>query len=476
MNRRIRDWKQAKILVVGDVMLDQYWDGATLRISPEAPVPIVKVHHESERLGGAANVAANIVALGLDVELIGGVGSDRAGQTLHNLCSDLNIRADLICSSNDRTTVKLRVLSQHQQLLRLDFEADGSSYDREVLLNHFNDRLAAADIVVLSDYGKGFVSDCKSLIIAAKAAGKRVVVDPKSNDFSNYSGAYLVTPNYLEFEACVGSCLNAQDIIERGERLCLDHDIGALLITRGELGMILVSPHCQSLSLAAQARDVFDVTGAGDTVCAVVASALAAGEELHQAMVYANTAASIVVGKLGTASVTRAELDNDHEMGEAISGEIVALSSILPELMAARAHGEKIVMTNGCFDILHAGHVTYLTQAKALGTRLVVALNSDASVTRLKGSARPVNRLEDRMRVMRALSAVDWVVSFDEDTPLNLIEKINPDVLVKGGDYQLDDIVGTAHVRESGGEVVVLPFVSGQSTSGIIAKLGAQKI
>ncbi|MDA0824520.1 MAG: bifunctional D-glycero-beta-D-manno-heptose-7-phosphate kinase/D-glycero-beta-D-manno-heptose 1-phosphate adenylyltransferase HldE, partial [Proteobacteria bacterium] len=411
---------------------------------------------------------------GIRAELIGGVGRDGAGQTLRRLCADLNISADLICSETNRTTVKLRVISQHQQLLRLDFEADGAAYDNETLLKHFNDKLPDADIVVVSDYGKGFVSDCRSLINAAKAAGKRVVVDPKSNDFSNYSGAYLVTPNYLEFEACVGSCINEQDIIERGESLCRDHDIGALLITRGELGMILVSPHSESISLAAQARDVFDVTGAGDTVCAVVASALAAGEELHHAMIYANMAASIVVGKLGTASVTRAELDHGYAIRDEIAEETATLLNIFPEIMAARARGERIVMTNGCFDILHAGHVTYLTQAKALGTRLIVALNSDASVTRLKGAGRPVHRLEDRIRVMRALSVVDWVVSFDEDTPLNLIEKINPDVLVKGGDYKPDDIVGAAHVRESGGEVVVLPFVSGLSTSGIVAKLGAQ--
>jgi D-beta-D-heptose 7-phosphate kinase / D-beta-D-heptose 1-phosphate adenosyltransferase len=474
MNRRIRDWQEAKVLVVGDVMLDQYWDGTTLRISPEAPVPIVKVHQESERAGGAANVAANIVALDIQAELIGSVGRDAAGQTLRRLCADLNISADLICSETNRTTVKLRVISQHQQLLRLDFEADGATYDNKTLLKHFNDKLPDADIVVVSDYGKGFVSDCRSLIIAAKAAGKRVIVDPKSNDFSNYSGAYLVTPNYLEFEACVGSCINEQDIIERGENLCRDHDIGALLITRGELGMILVSPHRESISLAAQARDVFDVTGAGDTVCAVVASALAAGEELHHAMIYANMAASIVVGKLGTASVTRAELEHGYEIGDEMAEETATLLNLFPEIMAARARGERLVMTNGCFDILHAGHVTYLTQAKALGTRLIVALNSDASVTRLKGTGRPVHRLEDRIRVMRALSAVDWVVSFDEDTPLNLIEKINPDVLVKGGDYKPDEIVGAAHVRQSGGEVVVLPFVSGLSTSGIVAKLGAQ--
>ncbi|MFT4564020.1 MAG: D-beta-D-heptose 7-phosphate kinase/D-beta-D-heptose 1-phosphate adenosyltransferase [Gammaproteobacteria bacterium] len=474
MNRGIRGWKDVKVLVVGDVMLDQYWDGTTRRISPEAPVPIVKVHQESERVGGAANVAANVVALGIHTELIGGVGPDSAGQSLHRLCSELDISAALICSNSNRTTVKLRVLSQHQQLLRLDFETEGSTYDNDTLLRHFNDKLIDADIIVLSDYGKGFVNDCRSLIDAAKTAGKRVVVDPKSNDFSNYAGAYLVTPNYLEFEACVGSCVNEREIIERGERLCRDHDIGALLITRGESGMILVSPHCEPISLAAQARDVFDVTGAGDTVCAVVASALAAGEDLHHAMVYANTAASIVVGKLGTASVTRAELDPGYEMADETSEEIAPLSGVMREVIAARAQGERIVMTNGCFDILHAGHVSYLAQAKALGTRLIVALNSDASVTRLKGKGRPVQRLEDRVRVIRALAAVDWVVSFDEDTPLNLVETISPDVLVKGGDYKIDDIVGAAHVLESGGEVRVLPFVSGLSTSGILAKLGAQ--
>lgn len=462
--------------MVGDVMLDRYWSGATARISPEAPVPVVRVTEESERVGGAANVSANVVALGMDCDLIGGTGSDPAAERLQELCDACGIAAEFIRDPKCETTVKLRVMSQHQQLLRLDFEAQVPGYDVEGLRQTFTKKLGDADIVILSDYGKGFIADSRSLIAAAQVAGKRVIVDPKSTDFSRYVGAYLITPNIAEFEAAVGKCNSEQDIYERGTSLCRTNHFEAALITRGEHGMTLVSPNFAPITLKAQARDVFDVTGAGDTVCAVVSAALAAGVELADAVVYANAAAGVAVGKMGTAIVSIEELEHAL-ISSAVpqSTGVMSLPELLPQLIAARRRGERIVMTNGCFDILHAGHVAYLQLAQALGSRLVVALNSDRSVARLKGVGRPIHRLANRMAIVSSLACVDWVISFDEDDPRLLVEAISPDVLVKGGDYNVDDIVGGEYVLANGGEVRTVPYVDGLSSSAIIEKLLAER-
>jgi len=458
--------------VVGDVMLDRYWGGVTSRISPEAPVPVVRVEEKFERVGGAANVSANIVALGMESDLIGGVGDDYAAKRLKELCGECGITAELIRNPECETTVKLRVMSQHQQLLRLDFEHQMPKYDVEDFQRIFVAMLDNVDIVVLSDYGKGFIANSQSLIAAAQLAEKRVIVDPKSNDFSRYSGAYLITPNFVEFEAAVGKCNSEKEIYERGADLCRANKFEAVLITRGEHGMTLVSPSFAPITLEAQARDIFDVTGAGDTVCAVVSAALAAGVELVDAVIYANAAAGVAVGKMGTAVVSKQELEHAL-LSTAVpqSSGIVSIQELLPQLIDARNRGERIAMTNGCFDILHAGHVTYLQQARALGSRLVVALNSDKSVARLKGDGRPIHRLENRMAVVSSLACVDWVVHFDEDDPRSLVEAINPDVLVKGGDYNVDDIVGGRYVLENGGEVCTIPYVDGLSSSATIEKL-----
>ena len=458
--------------MVGDVMLDRYWGGVTSRISPEAPVPVVRVEEKFERVGGAANVSANIVALGMESDLIGGVGDDYAAKRLKELCGECGITAELIRNPECETTVKLRVMSQHQQLLRLDFEHQMPKYDVEDFQRIFVAMLDNVDIVVLSDYGKGFIANSQSLIAAAQLAEKRVIVDPKSNDFSRYSGAYLITPNFVEFEAAVGKCNSEKEIYERGADLCRANKFEAVLITRGEHGMTLVSPSFAPITLEAQARDIFDVTGAGDTVCAVVSAALAAGVELVDAVIYANAAAGVAVGKMGTAVVSKQELEHAL-LSTAVpqSSGIVSIQELLPQLIDARNRGERIAMTNGCFDILHAGHVTYLQQARALGSRLVVALNSDKSVARLKGDGRPIHRLENRMAVVSSLACVDWVVHFDEDDPRSLVEAINPDVLVKGGDYNVDDIVGGRYVLENGGEVCTIPYVDGLSSSATIEKL-----
>lgn len=464
---------RGNVLVVGDVMLDRYWSGQTRRISPEAPVPVVRVSEENERVGGAANVAANVAAMDGKVALIGGVGTDPAANRLEHLCRALGIEVVFVSDPTVETTVKLRVMSQHQQLLRLDFESEQVRYASAEIETLFRGKVAAADVVVLSDYDKGLLRDSRTLIAIAREAGKPVIVDPKSVDYERYAGATLITPNYAEFEACVGRCRDDVDIVDRARELCRQHGLESLLITRGERGMVLVRGDEEPLVLGADARDVFDVTGAGDTVCAALASALAGGMELADAVRFANTAAGIAVGKSGTATVSLDEIARAcaKSDGGTTTGAILADDALESVVQSARERGERIVMTNGCFDILHAGHVTYLNQAKALGTRLLVAVNSDASVGRLKGPGRPVHKLADRMAVLAALGAVDWVVSFDEDTPADLVRRVNPHVLVKGGDYAVADIVGGDYVLSIGGEVLSLPLVDGLSTSNVLARL-----
>jgi len=474
MKIHIPPFDQARVLVAGDVMLDRYWHGATSRISPEAPVPVVHVGQTEERAGGAANVALNIAALGAQIRLLGVTGDDEPAGLLETLLSGAGIDCHFQKIADTPTVTKLRVISRHQQLIRLDFEDGFDAIDGPALMESYRQGLDHCDVVVLSDYGKGTLADIESLIGLARAAGKAVLIDPKALDFSRYKGATLITPNMAEFEVVAGSCASEQDLIEKGNNLLEQHDLDALLVTRGEHGMTLLSRGAPEFHLPTQAREVFDVTGAGDTVISVLAAALAAGEGLPAATALANLAAGIVVGKLGTASVSVPELRRTAQHGQdAGFGEMNA-EQLQIAVEDARSHGERIVMTNGCFDILHAGHVAYLAEARRLGDRLIVAVNDDDSVKRLKGAGRPVNTLDRRMIVLAALESVDWVVPFSEDTPGQLICKIGPDLLVKGGDYRPEDIAGYDCVKQRGGDVVVLGFEDGCSTSDIIDTIRQQ--
>jgi D-beta-D-heptose 7-phosphate kinase/D-beta-D-heptose 1-phosphate adenosyltransferase len=474
MKIHIPPFDQARVLVVGDVMLDRYWHGATSRISPEAPVPVVHVGQSEERAGGAANVALNIAALGAQARLLGVTGDDEAATSLETLMSGAGIECRFQKIADTPTVTKLRVISRHQQLIRLDFEDGFAAIDSHALVESFRQELDQCDVVVLSDYGKGTLADVEPLIALARAAGKPVLVDPKALDFSRYHGATLITPNMAEFELVAGACASEQELVEKGNRLLEQHDLDALLVTRGEHGMTLLRRGAPEFHLPTQAREVFDVTGAGDTVISVLAAALAAGEDLPAATALANLAAGIVVGKLGTASVSVPELRRTAQHGQdAGFGEMNA-EQLQIAVEDARSHGERIVMTNGCFDILHAGHVAYLAGARRLGDRLIVAVNDDASVKRLKGAGRPINSVERRMTVLAALESVDWVVPFTEDTPEQLICNIGPDLLVKGGDYRPEDIAGYDCVKRRGGDVVVLGFEDGCSTSNIIDAIRQQ--
>lgn len=458
------------MLVAGDVILDRYVHGVTERVSPEAPVPVVRVSGTEERPGGAANVALNIRSLGLAVQLAGITGADDAAATLERQLAAAGVHCHFVPEPALTTVTKVRVISQHQQLLRLDHE---STYTRGADLERvFLSLLAQCACVVLSDYAKGTLACAQSMIAAARAAGIPVLVDPKGADFHRYRGATLVTPNQREFEAVVGPCPDDATLEARGRALCADLDLAAVLVTRGERGMLLVEPAgAGAVHLPARALEVFDVTGAGDTVIGVTAAALASGYPLRRAVEFANVAAGRVVEKLGTAAVTLDELNAALAGGDGAAHRIVARDAAAELLRHARARGERVVMTNGCFDILHAGHVEYLDQARRLGDRLLIAVNADASVTRLKGAGRPVNPLPARMRVLAALGCVDWVTSFEEDTPAALVGELAPDVLVKGGDYTVAAVAGADIVLGRGGRVEILPFVPGHSTSAVMAAI-----
>ena len=468
MSMTLPTFADSRVLVVGDVMLDRYWSGSTARISPEAPGPVVHVQNASDRPGGAANVALNLAALGCRVSLLGLVGSDSAAEALRFALDNTGVESHLQVSPDLATITKLRVISRNQQLIRLDFEDSLPLAAAEQLQAPFKELLQEHDLVLFSDYAKGSLQQIKSLIQLCKQREIPALVDPKQNDPSLYAQATLLTPNFAEFEAMVGPCPQEIDIQKKGQDLLSAHRLRALLITRGEHGLTLLRPGLAPFHQPSQAREVYDVTGAGDTVIATTAACMAAGTPLEDAVTFANLAAGLVVARLGTASVTAQELTAATESSNPPRTGVVNESQLHIALHQARAQGERIVLTNGCFDILHAGHIHLLQQAREFGDRLVVAINSDSSVKRLKGSSRPINSLERRMAILSAMSFVDWVVSFEEDTPERLITNVMPNVLVKGADYRPEEIAGASQVLAAGGQVQMIKLIDGLSTTALL--------
>ena len=471
MDFQLPDFTNSRVLVVGDVMLDRYWHGATSRISPEAPVPVVHVRQEEHRLGGAGNVALNIAALGGAVGILGLVGNDPQADILENLLEEAKVESQLSHYDEFPTITKLRVISRHQQLIRLDFEDGFCGVDLAPFFENYVRALEDYPVIILSDYGKGVLKDPQRFIRLARDRGRTVLIDPKRQDFTAYQGASVITPNLSEFETVVGKCRDEQEIAEKGGLLIESADIEALLVTRGEHGMTLLRRGEQPIHMPTLAREVFDVTGAGDTVISVLGAALSSGADLAEATHVANIAAGIVVGKLGTATTSVNEIHQAvHGIDEKSHG-VACVNELIRFIEVAKGQGEKVVMTNGCFDILHAGHVEYLQKARELGDRLIIAVNDDASVKRLKGQERPINALQERMDVLASLRFVDWVVPFSEDTPEELIKVISPDILVKGGDYAVEQIAGAPHVIAQGGEVIIIPFKEGCSTTRVIEQI-----
>lgn len=473
MKIKIPQFEKAKILVVGDIMLDRYWHGDVARISPEAPVPVVNIRKTEERVGGAGNVALNICSLGGHASLLGLIGDDENAGILENILEQTQVENCLLRIPNHPTISKLRVIGRNQQLIRLDIEENFSVFNEEAFFTAYANRLAASNLVIFSDYAKGTLRQIAKFIELARKMQKIILVDPKSKNFNIYRGATVITPNLSEFEAVVGHCNNDNLEIEtRALKLLDQYEFQAILITRGACGMSLISKNQPALHLPAEACEVYDVTGAGDSAIATLGAAMAVGEDLTQATVLANILAGVSVKKLGAAAVSIFELRRaiQHQQDD-LHARILNEENLLQQVTDARAHGEKIVMTNGCFDILHPGHVIYLEKAKSLGHRLIIAVNSDDSVRRLKGSKRPINKVQERMLVLAALDAVDWVVQFNQDTPKQLIKLIAPDILVKGGDYQINNIVGSQYVLSYGGRVEIIPFEEGFSTSAMLSKV-----
>ena len=458
------------VLVFGDIILDRYISGSVDRVSPEAPVPVLKPSNEEIRLGGAANVALNLSSLGSNTTLIGVTGKDESSIQIIDLLKKNNIKKAL-SKSNHPTISKLRILASQQQLIRIDNEEEFSETDWQSSLSNYRKyiNLKKNKVLIISDYEKGTLRNIPLIIREAKKLKKIILVDPKGDDFSKYKSADIITPNFQEFERVVGKVNSEPEITKKGKDLIKSLNLNSLLITRGSEGMTLLDKRNGKVvreDFPTEARDVFDVSGAGDTVIASIAAGLAGGFSLSESIRLANLAAGIVVGKSGTATVNQAELVPYLGLSESYVSfnEVKVYSKDLHE------RGKKIVFTNGCFDILHAGHVEYLEAAKELGDKLIVAINTDRSVRKLKGSSRPVNTLAHRAKVLASLQCIDKVVFFDEDTPIKLIKAIRPDVLVKGGDYKLKDIVGHKEVSQSGGSVVTIPLVKGLSTSKIISK------
>jgi D-beta-D-heptose 7-phosphate kinase / D-beta-D-heptose 1-phosphate adenosyltransferase len=469
------------ILCVGDVMLDRFLHGEIERISPEAPVPVIHLRETREMLGGAGNVASNIASLGATAVLVGLAGADEAGAKLRAIVQARGAILSALVETTHRPTIcKTRFVAGRQQVVRADDESRAPLHPDEeaALIDALTAHLPAAHAVIFSDYGKGVLSPALLArgIEAARAHGIPVFVDPKSDDFTRYRGATCITPNAREMAAAARAPVATEaEIAAAAQHLMAEAGLGAVLVTRSEKGMVLVQPEATH-SVSARAREVFDVSGAGDTVIAALALAYADGRSLEQAMHIANAAAGVVVSKLGTATADIAEVMHelsaqDEEGGAGAVPGLMTLETAQALVARWRAQGFAVGFTNGCFDILHPGHVSLLAFARTQCDRLIVALNTDESVQRLKGPSRPVNTLAQRAQVMAALRYVDGVVAFGEDTPLALITVLVPDVLVKGADYTVDEVVGGDVVTAAGGRVVLADLVPGQSTTGIIARM-----
>ena len=470
---KLPQFDSACVLVVGDVMLDRYWHGATRRVSAEAPIPIVEVEEVEDRLGAAANVALNVASLGARAVLVSMVGDDEAGELLTGKLEGAGINCHLTKVAGHHTATKLRIVSRNQQLLRADFERY-QPMDETALTDSLRVSLPGADNVLMSDYDKGVISDPQLVISAARKAQKLIMVDPKFKDFGLYRGANILKPNRLELQKAIGDWSTESEMVQGCQGLMNDFEIAAILVTRSSEGMTLINRNGDSTHFPARTREVYDVSGAGDTVIATLCAALGTGETLNDAVGLANIAAGLVVGHFGITSVSGPELrqeisrDTDFETGR------MSVEQLVPVVDEAKKRGEKIVLTNGCFDLLHAGHVEFLREAKNQGDRLIVAINSDESVRRLKGDDRPIIPLEHRMTILAGLGAVDWVVSFSADTPRDLLSALKPDVLVKGGDYDISQVVGADIVEALGGVVKVLPFLEDCSTSALVQKIREQ--
>jgi len=466
---------QPKILVVGDLMIDKYLWGECNRVSPEAPVQIINVKKETKVLGGAGNVANNLVSLGSKVDVISVIGGCEISNELRKLFKEINLSTDYLIEQKDRvTSKKTRIISAQQQVIRYDIESDEdiNKGSEKKLIEFFKSIVNKFELVVLSDYGKGVLTNSvvQEIIRIANSIGIKVIVDPKGSDYSKYTSAYLLTPNKKEASEATGINISDENSLKEAlRRLKESCKLNTSLITLSEEGIAIFDDQFRSHPTVA--KEVFDVTGAGDTVIAALGYALATKQDIDSAVVLANLAAGVVVGKIGSATASFEEIISYESMLHLSDPEqnIISIKKFIKILNDLRKSKNKIVFTNGCFDILHVGHVKYLEKAKKLGDILIVGINSDSSVSRLKGKTRPINSLNDRSHIIASLKSVDYVIPFDEDTPIELITAIVPDILVKGADYKNKNVVG----EEIAKELVLIDYIEGRSTSNTISKIQA---
>lgn len=462
-----------KIIVIGDLMLDRYYDGSVSRISPEAPIPILRLDSARNLLGGAGNVVTNLVSANQEVKIISSIGKDEAGDCILKLFSQIGVSTSAILQYNKRlTTLKTRYVSGNQQLLRVDEERIDfvDQFETEEIFRSCERELSETEVIILSDYAKGILTPelCQQICKSAQIKGIKVIFDVKENNFFKYQNAYLVKPNKKELEMLYGKEITSDEELYFAMTIVKEKlQCYKLLTTLGAEGMILLDEKGKFHTVKAQAQKVYDVVGAGDTVLAYLAVGIANGLSNDELLVLANTAASIKVSKSGTAPVGLMEIMS--LLDKAQNHKLISRSG-LKSILEGREN-RKIVFTNGCFDILHAGHVSYLKQARQLGDLLILGLNSDESVRRLKGEGRPVNGQAERAEVLAGLACVDYIVIFDEDTPAQLIQEITPNILVKGADYQHKEVVGREWVESHGGRITFIDFMEGKSTTNIINRI-----
>lgn len=454
-----------KILIIGDIILDRYIGGVADRISPEAPVPVINVNKTEDRLGGAANVAANVASLGASPTIIAACGNDDGAKIIKKILSRKFIKHCILCFNDEQTTTKARVISGTQQIVRLDSESIVKKSNALQLHEMFRNEIVNADCVIISDYGKGAIVNANLIINEARKLGKPVLVDPKGGDFSQYTNANILKPNLKEFESIVGDVSSVSDFECKAKKLIEELSLETLIITLGADGGAVFNSDGSSYKFKNKANGVFDVSGAGDTFIASLAVSLSLGDGLRDSVDKANIAAGISVSKPGTSTVSRAELNCKSEK------KILSQEDLINVVTELKEANRSIVMTNGCFDILHAGHVKYLSDAKSKGDILIVAINDDNSIGILKGIDRPINTLQSRMEVLSGLSSVDFIVPFSEKTPEALYKLVTPNVLVKGAEYAGQEIVGAEHVVSMGGSVELLPMKFGHSTTSIIHRI-----
>lgn len=461
---------KSKTLVIGDIILDEYWFGNSNRISPEAPIPIVNINNKDLRLGGAGNVALNLSKIDPNVTLVSSVGKDVDGKIIEKILKKKKIRSYLKKINIGKSIKKLRVFVGHHQMMRLDFESNKKNYEIKLDQN-LKKEIDKSKLIVLSDYNKGALTEVKKIIEYSKSKSKLIIIDPKGSDFSKYKYASIITPNMSEFIEIVGEVNNKNQLIKKARILIKKNNLIGILVTRGKDGMTFVTKD-KVIHKNAITQNVYDVTGAGDTVIATFSAYLSYGKKYDECMELANIAASTVIKKIGTATVDKKEIEEIYEnRNKSQNNKFYSSdSTILKKIKIIKAKKMKIVMTNGCFDILHAGHIHLLKNAKKLGDFLIVAINSDGSVKSLKGKDRPINNLSARIEMLEALSFVDLVVVFKEPTPLKIIKMISPDILVKGGDYKINEIVGVNFMKSKNKKVKIIKTKKGYSTSKLLLK------